>query len=139
LRSAAQTAAGVAAGALAFEGIESLMHGFGGGGYGTGGGFGMGGGRPEEIINNNYYGDASPGEHRENLSSDIEDRRGAASGFDDAVNTDDHNFGKDDLLDPGGTADSTDSGSDDATFDDSSSDDSSFDDGGDSSSFDDGN
>src|ERR1700743_3296940 len=40
LRSAATTAAGVAAGALAFEGIESLMHGFGHeGGYG-GGGFG---------------------------------------------------------------------------------------------------
>ena len=32
LRSAAQTAAGVAAGALAFQGVESLMHGFGGGG-----------------------------------------------------------------------------------------------------------
>ena len=47
LRSAATTAAGVAAGALAFEGIESLMHGgFGGGGFG-GGGFGGGfGARP---------------------------------------------------------------------------------------------
>jgi hypothetical protein len=62
LRGAMQTAAGVAAGALAFEGVESILHGFGGhGGYGMGG-FGMGG-RPEEIINNNYYGGSGPGEH----------------------------------------------------------------------------
>ncbi len=50
LRSAATTAAGVAAGALAFEGIESLMHGFGHaagfGGYGGGlGDFGRPAGR----------------------------------------------------------------------------------------------
>ncbi len=63
LRSAATTAAGVAAGALAFEGIESLIHGghggFMGGGYGPeyGGGYGMGGGPVEENIVNNYYGD----------------------------------------------------------------------------------
>jgi len=50
LRSAATTATGVAAGALAFEGIESLMHGFGGGGFG--GGYGGGGG---ETVVNNYY------------------------------------------------------------------------------------
>jgi hypothetical protein len=60
LRSAATTAAGVAAGALAFEGIESLLHGghggFMGGGYepGFGGGYGMGGGN--ETVVNNYYG-----------------------------------------------------------------------------------
>src|SRR5205814_8338024 len=43
LRGAMQTAAGVAAGALAFEGVESILHGFGhGGGYGMGG-VGMGG------------------------------------------------------------------------------------------------
>src|SRR5206468_980829 len=45
LRGAMQTAAGVAAGALAFEGVESILHGFGHGGYGPGygmGGFGMG-------------------------------------------------------------------------------------------------
>jgi hypothetical protein len=62
LRSAATTAAGVAAGALAFEGIESLMHGFGHtagfGGYGGGGLDGFGG-RPEETVINNYY--DSPG------------------------------------------------------------------------------
>lgn len=60
LRSAATTAAGVAGGMLAFEGIESLMHGgFGhGGGYGEGFGGGMGypgGGPVEETVVNNYY------------------------------------------------------------------------------------
>ena len=68
LRSAATTAAGVAAGALACQGVESLMHGFGhaagfggfdGGGLGSGlGGFG---GRPEEIVNN-YYDSPAPGQ-----------------------------------------------------------------------------
>jgi hypothetical protein len=67
LRSAATTAAGVAAGALAFEGIESLMHGFGHaagfGGYGGGLGSGLGdfGGRPEETVINNYYDSPAPG------------------------------------------------------------------------------
>ena len=59
LRGAMQTAAGVAAGALAFEGVEAILHGMGGGGYGFGGpGIGMGGGfgRPvEETVINNYY------------------------------------------------------------------------------------
>ncbi len=73
LRLSMQTATGVAAGALAFEGIESLMHGFGHStGYGSGiGGFGETN-RPEEVINN-YYGDASPHEH-EHQSSDFDDR-----------------------------------------------------------------
>jgi hypothetical protein len=55
LRGAAQTAAGVAAGALAFEGIRSLFShpGFGGGG------FGLGGMPVEETVVNNYY--DSPG------------------------------------------------------------------------------
>src|SRR5271168_4896238 len=62
LRSAATTAAGVAAGALAFEGVESLMHGFGGGSSGlAGGGFFGGGGRPEETVINNYYDDPARG------------------------------------------------------------------------------
>lgn len=65
LRSAVTTAAGVAAGALAFQGIESLMHGFG-----QGGGYGVaelgGGGRPEETVINNYYDSPDPGrEHLE--------------------------------------------------------------------------
>jgi hypothetical protein len=60
LKGAAQTAAGVAAGALAFEGIRSLfggighMGGFGGGGFFGGGG--IGGYAPaEETVINNYY------------------------------------------------------------------------------------
>jgi hypothetical protein len=60
LRSAATTAAGVAAGALAFEGVESLLHsGHEGGGYpgGFGGDYGGGfGGAPREEVINNYYG-----------------------------------------------------------------------------------
>ena len=66
LRGAMQTAAGVAAGALAFEGVESILHGFGHwpdpamgmGGMGMGSDMGMGGGfeRPvEETVVNNYY------------------------------------------------------------------------------------
>jgi len=77
LRGAMQTAAGVAAGALAFEGVEAVLHGIGGfghpgfgfggpgmgmgmGGFGMGPGMGMMGGgfeRPveETVINNNYY------------------------------------------------------------------------------------
>jgi hypothetical protein len=59
LRSAATTAAGVAAGALAFEGVESMLHGGGMFGGGYGGGFGGGGfDAPREEIVNNYYGDA---------------------------------------------------------------------------------
>jgi uncharacterized protein len=63
LRSAATTAAGVAGGALLFEGISSLFgHGYasGLGGMGMGGmgmgGMGMGGGISETVINNNYGG-----------------------------------------------------------------------------------
>ncbi len=63
LRSAATTAAGVAAGALAFEGVESLLHsgsgGFGGGGFGGGFGGGGYGDAPREEVINNYY--DSPG------------------------------------------------------------------------------
>lgn len=58
LRGAAQTAAGVAAGALAFEGIRSLFShpGYGGGFGGFGGGGFLGGGVPGgETIVNNYY------------------------------------------------------------------------------------
>jgi hypothetical protein len=64
LRSAATTAAGIAGGALLFEGIESLMGGHGGfgGGYG-GAGFGGFGGQPgiTETVVNNYYDTPAPG------------------------------------------------------------------------------
>jgi hypothetical protein len=73
-----QTAAGVAAGALAFEGVEAVLHGLGGGGgYGLGGpglgGFGGGFGRPaEETVINNYYEEpgAHGGEHHVHDSAD---------------------------------------------------------------------
>jgi uncharacterized protein len=73
LRSAATTAAGVAAGALAFQGIESLMHGFGNSaGFGGVGGAGLGdfGGRPEETVINNYYDSPAPG--NDDKSADIQ-------------------------------------------------------------------
>lgn len=128
LQNAMQTAAGVAAGALAFEGIESLMHGFGhAAGYGGGSGFdGFGGGedRPVENITNNYY-DDDRGEHggggvssaeRSLGDSDVYDTKGDAGGRDSLYGSDDNT-----------TAD------DDASFDDGSGDDSggdNFDDGG---------
>ena len=82
MRGAMQTAAGVAAGALAFEGVEAVMHGLGGfghSGYGFGGpgigmgGLGMGSGmmgggfeRPmEETVINNYYDQPGGQEHGE--------------------------------------------------------------------------
>jgi len=63
LRSAATTAAGIAGGALLFQGIESLF-GMGHGGGGLGGfGTGFTGATPglTETVVNNYYGDAGPG------------------------------------------------------------------------------
>lgn len=86
LRGAAQTAAGVAAGALAFQGIESLLHGFG-----HSSGYGFGDGDRPEIINN-YYGDDGGREHASALSPDIEDRRGDSL-FSQSVDNDDHGNG----------------------------------------------
>lgn len=88
LRGAMQTAAGVAAGALAFESIEGLMHGFGHtAGYGPGlGSFGDAD-RPEII--NNYYGDGNERDRESHLSPDIEDRRDE-SAFSRAVDSNDH-------------------------------------------------
>lgn len=90
LLGAMQTAAGVAAGALAFEGVESVLHGLGGlahpgfgwGGLGVGGGFD----RPveETVINNNYYDDpAEHGERHYQQSADHGTNQGAAD-FNDA-------------------------------------------------------
>jgi uncharacterized protein len=130
LRSAAQTAAGVAAGALAFQGIESLMHGFGhSAGYGSEiGSFGEVN-RPEEVINN-YYGDASPHEHgesSEHQAHDFEDHRDD-SRLSDAVyhdnndsltDTDDSSLTSNDFADDSSNFDDSsdfDSSSDDNTF-----------------------
>ena len=123
LQGAMQTAAGVAAGALAFEGIESLMHGFGhAAGYG-GQGFGgfEGGQRPEEIVNN-YYGDSkeersghevSAAERSEGNREDLDyhgrDDRDSLSG----------SGGDGSSFDSGGVDDSG-SGLDDASFNDGS-------------------
>ena len=66
LRSAMQTAAGVAAGEMMFQGMESLFYGFGGG-YGEPG---YGEARPTEVINNNYYGEGNEHEHHAADSND---------------------------------------------------------------------
>lgn len=96
LRGAMQTAAGVAAGALAFEGVESILHGMGGfghpgmgmgmSGFGMGPGMGMMGGfeRPvEETVVNNYYDQPGSGEHAGLESADRIDHQGGAQ-FSDA-------------------------------------------------------
>ena len=122
LRGAMQTAAGVAAGALAFEGVESILHGFGhGGGYGMSGmgigpGMGMGGGfgRPvEETVINNYYDEpgtrgfeheGSGGEHHHEAAqfADASDQNSGDDlrGFDDSGDSsgnDDLSSGLDDV------------------------------------------
>ena len=128
LRSAMTTATGVAAGALAFEGIESLMHGFGGHSGGQGfGDFGGGGGAPREEIVNNYYGDDA---NRGGLGSDIEDRRGDAHNFADANSRSDFSQRDDDSS--GGAADY---GADTSSDDTSSGNDDNYDPGGNDDSF----
>ncbi len=141
LQGAMQTATGVAAGALAFEGIESLMHGFGhAAGYGGSDLGGFGGGAPREEVVNNYYGDSDGRDANDrdfndrgqdgrsdfdrsaengSLSPDVEDRRDLAdTGSDNAQNDSDNASGFDDS----GNADtgSFDGGSDDSSggFDD---------------------
>jgi uncharacterized protein len=132
LGTAMKTAAGVAAGALAFEGIESLMHGFGHSsgpslGYGGFGGFGEAN-RPEEIINN-YYGDASPHEHTERADFLSPEDHHSESRFSDAVynddrgdslsDKDDSSLASDDLLTDSNDFDDSsdfDSGNDDTNF-----------------------
>lgn len=146
LRGAMQTAAGVAAGALAFEGVESVLHGLGGHpGYGWGGGgFGgpglMGGGleRPvEETVVNNYYDDAQGGEHRGleeggerhfHESSDRDSNQGGAQFSDASYNTQgDDRSGNDDAGNFDNSSDFDSANTDDGSaFDDSGN----FDDGG---------
>jgi hypothetical protein len=116
LRTAATTAAGVAAGALAFEGVESLLHGFGHpAGFGGGGYFG--GGAPEEIVTNNYYDDAGRG-LSEGRSEHVDNSSFGDSSSNDAANL---QQASDDLRDDGDDQD--DVNLDDASYDDSSYDD----------------
>lgn len=104
LRGAAQTAAGVAAGALAFEGIQSLFshHGYGGGpgfgGFGGSGFEGAGFGGGNETIVNNYY-DNSADDRGSDLT-DIDDRQQ----FDDSATDVSYDPGSDDVggFDDGG-------------------------------------
>lgn len=111
LRGAMQTAAGVAAGSLAFAGMEDLLHGFG-----HGGGFGAPGlgtavvesGRPEEVINN-YYGDSAGHEHSADSSATAFDRHDDAWQKGDSGALHDASY----VTSPGGDTDLTSSDSDD--------------------------
>jgi hypothetical protein len=136
LRTAATTAAGVAAGALAFQGIESLMHGFGHpGGFGGGGYFG--GGAPEETVINNYYDDAGRQSGTEGHGEHL-DNSGLGDSGNDAASL---QQASDNLRDGSDDADDQDDLSlNDASYDDSSLDDSDIDDSSyDDSSSDGGN
>ena len=93
LRSAAQTAAGVAGGALLVQGLEGLfaghggLGGFGGGGMGSGflGGGGTGFAPREEVVENvnNYYGDQAPQRGQQFGASDDQSRTDDPSRFAD--------------------------------------------------------
>jgi hypothetical protein len=116
LRNAAQTAAGVAAGALAFQGIESLMHGFGhAAGYGQDfGGFGGGGQRPVEEVVNNYYGDDRGERGGHEVSSD---ERALGQQEDRDFGSLDSKSDRDSLYGAGGDPSSSDANLDDSSFD----------------------
>lgn len=104
LRGAAQTAAGVAAGTLAIQGIESLFshHSGFGGGSGLLGGGGIGGYAPSEVIENNYYGDSREGGGHERFADtdnsglaprdDFQDNTQDASDDDSSALGDDSNY-----------------------------------------------
>jgi hypothetical protein len=110
LRTAATTAAGVAAGALAFQGVESLLHGFGGQPAGLAGGGFFGDARPEETVINNYYDD--PGGQRDRI-----DDSGLSGSGNDAMDLQQASEG---LRDDGDDSNLDDSSYDDSSFDDSS-------------------
>jgi uncharacterized protein len=116
LRSAATTAAGVAAGALAFQGVESLLHGFGGSPSGlAGGGFFGNAGAPGETVINNYYDDNDRSSDRASDTSFGDSDRDAA----------DLQTAGDDLRDDSSNqSDLDDASYDDSSFDDSGNDDS---------------
>jgi uncharacterized protein len=112
LATAAKTVAGVAAGALAFEGIRSLFHsGGGGGGFGMPGGssfLGGGGlmGRQGETIVNNYYDNPESGGQRlddQAVDDQTYDDRAADDVTDDDQNYDDQAV--DDSSDDSGSSD----------------------------------
>jgi hypothetical protein len=125
LRSAATTAAGVAAGALAFEGVESLLHGFGGHGGGSFlGGSGYEGAAPgSETIINNYYENA-PGQSQDQgdrVERSADDRNDDDARYQTASDQDDSDQNADDY-DDSGDDDNLDDSDDGGGFDDSGSD-----------------
>lgn len=110
LAGAAKTAAGVAAGALAFEGIRSLFSHPGYGGFGGGGSGFMGGAPVEETVVNNYYDDPQRAEHGQQLADtgnvdnsdqyndvqdDTEDDNAQLQDVDDSSSTDDSSYSDD--------------------------------------------
>ena len=109
LRSAAATAAGVAGGALLFQGIESLFGGHGG--YGGYGGAGFGGFAPQptitETVVNNYYDEQRPDtQSADYQQADYDQGQGDGgvtdtsyddSGFDDGGGFDGGDFGGTDV------------------------------------------
>jgi hypothetical protein len=114
LQNAAQTAAGVVAGEVAFSALSSIFghHGgfFGGGGYGVSPG-------SETIINNYYEGDRDRGNFGNDrsledsgLSPDLEDRRFAGDNSGD-TQQDDTNYSGDDSSDSFDDGSSYDDGS----------------------------
>jgi len=131
LHNAAQTAAGVVAGEVAFSALSSIFGGGRqGGGFFGGGGYGISPG--SETIINNYYDDDRGGRgggfgndrtlDDSGLSPDLEDRRfaGSDSGNDSGNDTDDDS--QQDDSQPDDSDNNTDDVSDDSSYDDSGSD-----------------
>ena len=90
LRGAFQTAAGVAGGALLFEGVRSLFSGGHGGGFGGpwGGSSFLGGGNEQPVVNETIINDYSGDRDRDRPSDD--------DGYRDASFDDDSGFDNDD-------------------------------------------
>lgn len=98
LEGAAQTAAGVVAGSVAFSALSSLFGGhhggggfLGGGGWGGGGWDGWGGGSHDTIINNNFFEESSPHHEASNdhdsFTNDVNDSFGDDTSYDDSSDT----------------------------------------------------
>jgi hypothetical protein len=100
LKGAAQTAAGVAAGGLALEAINSMFshHGYGGGFGGFGGSYG--GPAVEETVVNNYYDQPQQDDYRAD----------DAGNYDDSANVDDSGQYDDSSYDSGDTGGGLDDG-----------------------------
>ena len=98
LQGAAETAAGVVAGEMAFSALSSIFGHHGGSFLGGGGGWGggWGGGINETIINNNFYQEEPRHQHHQGASDLISqpesddaysDNSGDSGGYDDGTDT----------------------------------------------------